>query len=184
MQAGEQMDEKLRVDTLESTEEKEDISHLANRMFDQNVIFEEEKPLGREYFDAVHHGELKPNTDHIVLTRSMYNKSVIKIEENTKQEIRDAKKYIPLYILIIVLLYVLTVAINTVCHNVGIEPLLRLSGGVSAAALMILPALSFIFAYTTIKRVKNAKRAREKALQRLEDDKKECMILGTYDALN
>ena len=79
------MDEKLRVDTLESTEEKEDISHLVNRMFDQNVIFEEEKPLGREYFDAVHHGELKPNTDQIVLTRSMYNKSVIKKLESTKK---------------------------------------------------------------------------------------------------
>lgn len=177
------MDEKLKVDTLEPTEEKEDISHLANRMFDENVVYEEEKPVGREYFDAVHHGQLKPNTDQIVLTRSMYNKSVMKIEENTKKEIHDAVKYVPLYVLIIVLLYVLTVAINTVCHNVGIEPLLRLSGGVSAAALMILPALSFTFGYVTIKRVKNAKRAREKALQRLEDDKKECMILGTYDAL-
>ena len=50
------MDEKSRVDILETSGEKEDISHLANRMFDENVVCEEEKPFGREYFDAVHHG--------------------------------------------------------------------------------------------------------------------------------
>ena len=177
------MDEKLRVDTLESTEEKEDISHFVNRMFDQNVIFEEEKPLGREYFDAVHHGELKPNTDHIVLTRSMYNKSVIKIEENTKQEIRDAKKYVPLYIIGIGLILFGVLAFTTACGLSGLEPLLRLAGGVWAGAVVALPTLCYIFAYTTIKRIKRAKRAREKALQRLEEQKQECMILGTYDAL-
>lgn len=177
------MDEKLRVDTLESTEEKEDISHLANRMFDQNVIFEEEKPAGREYFDAIHHGQLKPNTDQIVMTRSMYNKSVMKIEENTKQEIRDAIKYVPLYIVIVAVLLFGVLAFTTACGLIGLEPTIRLAGGVWAGAIVVLPTLCFIFAYTTIKRVKNAKRAREKALRRLEDDKKECMILGTYDAL-
>ncbi len=177
------MDEKIKVDSLETTEEKPDISHLANSIFDENIVYEEHGPVGREYFDAVHHGELKPNTDQIVMTRSMYNKSVMKIEENTKAEIKDAKKYVPLYVLIVVLLYVLTVAINTVCHNVGLEPFLRLSGGVSAAALMIFPTLIFFFTFTTIKRIKNAKRAREKALKRLEESKQECMIVGTYDAL-
>ena len=177
------MDENSKANRLE-TEEKPDISHLANRMFDQNVVCEEEeKPLGREYFDAVHHGELKPNTDHIVMTRSMYNKSVIKIEEGTKEEIKEAKKYIPIYVIIEVLLFVLTIAINTVCHNIGLEPLVRLSGGVSAAALMILPALIFLFTASTFKKIKKAKKAREKALQRLEQTKQECMMMGTYDAL-
>lgn len=176
------MDEKLNNQSVE-TEEKSDISHLANRMFDENVVCEEEKPLGREYFDAVHHGELKPNTDHIVMTRSMYNKSVIKIEENTKAEIKEAKKYIPIYVIIEILLFVLTVAINTVCHNIGLEPLIRLSGGVSAAALMILPALIYLFTAATVKKIKRAKTAREKALQRLEQTKQECMMMGTYDAL-
>ena len=176
------MDEKLNNQSVE-TEEKSDISHLANRMFDENVVCEEEKPFGREYFDAVHHGELKPNTDHIVMTRSMYNKSVIKIEENTKAEIKEAKKYIPIYVIIEILLCILTVAINTVCHNIGLEPLIRLSGGVSAAALMILPALIYLFTAATVKRIKRAKTAREKALQRLEQTKQECMMMGTYDAL-
>ena len=176
------MDEKLNNQSVE-TEEKSDISHLANRMFDENVVCEEEKPLGREYFDAVHHGELKPNTDHIVMTRSMYNKSVIKIEEDTKAEIKEAKKYIPIYVIIEILLFVLTVAINTVCHNIGLEPLIRLSGGVSAAALMILPALIYLFTAATVKKIKRAKTAREKALQRLEQTKQECMMMGTYDAL-
>ena len=176
------MDEKLNNQSVE-TEEKSDISHLANRMFDENVVCEEEKPLGREYFDAVHHGELKPNTDHIVMTRSMYNKSVIKIEEDTKAEIKEAKKYIPIYVIIEILLFVLTVAINTVCHNIGLEPLIRLSGGVSAAALMILPALIYLFTAATVKKIKRAKTAREKALQRLEQAKQECMMMGTYDAL-
>ena len=176
------MDEKLNNQSVE-TEEKSDISHLANRMFDENVVCEEEKLLGREYFDAVHHGELKPNTDHIVMTRSMYNKSVIKIEENTKAEIKEAKKYIPIYVIIEILLFVLTVAINTVCHNIGLEPLIRLSGGVSAAALMILPALIYLFTAATVKKIKRAKTAREKALQRLEQTKQECMMMGTYDAL-
>lgn len=183
MQVGERMDEKSRVDSLESLEEKPDISHLANRMFDENVVYEEEKPLGREYFDAVHHGGLKPNTDHIVMTRSMYNKSVMKIEENTKAEIKEAKKYIPIYVIIEILLSILTVAINTVCHNIGLEPFIRLSGGVSAAALMILPALIYLFTAATVKKIRRAKKARESALQRLEQTKQECMMMGTYDAL-
>ncbi len=176
------MDEKLNNQSVE-TEEKSDISHLANRMFDENVVCEEEKPLGREYFDAVHHGELKPNTDHIVMTRSMYNKSVIKIEENTKAEIKEAKKYIPIYVAIVVLLYILTVAINTVFRSIGDTALSMLSGGVSAAALMILPALIFLFTASTFKKIKRAKKARESALQRLEQTKQECMMMGTYDAL-
>lgn len=165
------------------TEQKNDISHLANRMFDENIVYEEEKPLGREYFDAVHHGDLKPNTDHIVMTRSMYNKSVMKIEENTKAEIKEAIKYIPIYVIIEILLFILTVAINTVCHNIGLEPLIRLSGGVSAAALMILPALIYLFTAATVKKIKRAKKARENALNRLEQTKQECMMMGTYDAL-
>ncbi len=177
------MDEKLKVDTLEPTEEKEDISHLVNRMFDENVVCEEEKPVGREYFDAVHHGQLKPNTDQIVLTRSMYNKSVMKIEENTKQEIREAKKYVPLYIIGIGLILFGVLAFTTACGLTGLEPLIRLAGGVWAGAVVALPTISIFLAVSTIKKIKRAKRAREKALQRLEDDKKECMILGTYDAL-
>ena len=112
------MDENL-IDKSVETEEKPDISHLANRMFDENIIYEEEKPLGREYFDAVHHGELRPNTDHIVLTRSMYNKSVMKIEENTMAEIKEAKKYIPIYVAIVVLLYILVVAVNMLSRSIG-----------------------------------------------------------------
>lgn len=176
------MDESLKNKSAEF-EEKPDISHLANRMFDENIIYEEEKPLGREYFDAVHHGELRPNTDHIVMTRSMYNKSVMKIEENTKAEIKEAIKYIPIYVIIEILLFILTVAINTVCHNIGLEPFIRLSGGVSAAALMILPALIFLFIASTFKKIKRAKKGRESALQRLEQTKQECMMMGTYDAL-
>ena len=176
------MDEKLNNQSVE-IEEKSDISHLANRMFDENVVCEEEKPLGREYFDAVHHGELKPNTDHIVMTRSMYNKSVIKIEENTKAEIKEAKKYIPIYVAIVVLLYILVVAINMLSRSIGDIVVLSLSSGINAAAYMIFPALIFFFTASTVKRIKRAKTAREKALQRLEQTKQECMMMGTYDAL-
>ena len=177
------MDEKLRVDTFESTEEKEDISHLANRMFDQNVIFEEEKPLGREYFDAVHHGELKPNTDHIVMTRSMYNRSLIKIEEHTKAEIKEATKYIPIYVIGVGLLVFGVLAFTTACGLIGVEPTIRLGAGVWAGAVVALPTISIFLAGTVVKKIKRAKRARENALQRLEQTKQECMMMGTYDAL-
>ena len=176
------MDESLKNKSAEF-EEKPDISYLANRMFDENIIYEEEKPLGREYFDAVHHGELRPNTDHIVMTRSMYNKSVMKIEENTKAEIKEAKKYIPVYVAIVISLYILTVAVNTVFRSIGDQALFMLSGGVTAAACMILPALIFLFIASTFKKIKRAKKGRESALQRLEQTKQECMMMGTYDAL-
>ena len=176
------MDENL-IDKSVETEEKPDISHLANRMFDENIIYEEEKPLGREYFDAVHHGELRPNTDHIVLTRSMYNKSVMKIEENTMAEIKEAKKYIPIYVAIVVLLYILVVAVNMLSRSIGDIVVLSLSSGINAAAYMILPALVFLFTASTFKKIKRAKKGRESALQRLEQTKQECMMMGTYDAL-
>lgn len=176
------LDEKLKNEIVE-TEEKPDISHLANRMFDENVIFEEEKPLGREYFDAVHNGELKPNTDHIVMTRSMYNRSVIKIEENTKAEIKEVIKYIPIYVIGVGLLLFGVLAFTTACGLIGLEPTIRLAGGAWAGAVVALPTISIFLAGTVIKRVKRAKSAREKALQSLEQAKQECMMMGTYDAL-
>ncbi len=176
------MDENLKNKNIE-TEEKQDISHLANRLFDENVVYEEEKPLGREYFDAVHHGELRPNTDHIVMTRSMYNKSVIKIEENTKAEIKEAKKYIPIYVIGIGLILFGVLAFTTACGLIGLEPTMRLAGGVWAGTVVALPTISFFLASSTVKRIKRAKTAREKALQRLEQTKQECMLMGTYDAL-
>lgn len=176
------MDENLKNESVE-TEEKPDISHLANRLFDENVVYEEEMPLGREYFDAVHHGELKPNTDHIVMTRSMYNKSVMKIEENAKAEIKEAKKYIPIYVIGIGLILFGVLAFTTACGLIGLEPTIRLAGGVWAGTVVALPTISIFLAASTVKRIKRAKSAREKALQRLEQTKQECMMMGTYDAL-
>ncbi len=177
------MDENSRVNTLTTTEEKEDISHLANRIFDENVVHEEEKPLGREYFDAVHNGKLKPNTDHIVMTRSMYNKSVMKIEENTKAEIKEAKKYIPIYVIGVGITFFGVLAFTTACGLIGLEPTIRLGAGVWAGAIVALPTISVFLAGSVVKKIKRAKKAREKALKRLEESKQECMIMGTYDAL-
>lgn len=177
------MGEKLKADIIVTSKETTDISHFANRMFDENVVFEEEKPLGREYFDAVHHGELKPNTDHIVMTRSMYNKSVMKIEENTKAEIKEAKKYIPIYVIGIGLILFGVLSFTTACGLIGLEPTIRLAGGVWAGTVVALPTISIFLAASTVNKIKRAKKARENALKRLEQTKQECMMMGTYDAL-
>ena len=76
-----------------------------------------------------------------------------------------------------------TVAVNTVFRSIGDQALFMLSGGVTAAACMILPALIFLFIASTFKKIKRAKKGRESALQRLEQTKQECMMMGTYDAL-
>lgn len=176
------MDEKLRVDILESTEEKPDISHIPDSMFDQNIP--PQQIINRDYFEVLYDGELKPVTDQIVMTRSTYLDSVADIENDTEKEIKNIIKHIPLNMLCCFAFLALAWAsfkILVYCISEGLAYTnffaMLLCGSVVGFLLV-----SFCLTYSTIKRIIRAKKAREEALETLEERKKECMSMGMYDA--
>ena len=176
------MDEKLRVDILETTGDKEDISHIPNSMFDQNVA--PQQIVNRDYFEVLYDGELEPMTDQIVMTRSMYIESIYDIEQDTKAEIKDTIKHIPLNALYCSAFLVLAYAsfkalVYSTANGLGFENWAAL---VLCASLISFVLLSFALTFSTIKRIVRAKKARIEALHTLEESKKECMSMGTYDA--
>lgn len=176
------MDEKLRVDILETSGEKEDISHIPNSMFDQNTA--PQQIVNRDYFEVLYDGEIDPLTDQIVMTRSMYIESIYDIEQDTKEEIKDTIKHIPLNALYCSAFLVLAwasfkILVYFVAKGSRYTDILA---AVFCASIIGFLIVSFFLTFSTIKRIIRAKKARKEALQTLEESKKECMAMGTYDA--
>ncbi len=175
------MEEKIGTDTPKTTEEKEDISHLPNSLFDQNLPPQE--IVNRDYFEVLYDGELKPLTDQIVMTRSGYLNDIADIENDTEKEIKYIIKYIPinaLYCFSFVVLAVVSVKLIPffIVNNLSVDFLAILICGSVIGFLVTSSCLTF----STIKRIVRAKKARIEALETLEERKKECMANGTYDA--
>ena len=176
------MDEKLRVDVLETSGDKEDISHIPNSMFDQNLPPQE--IVNRDYFEVLYDGEIKPLTDQIVMTRSMYLDSIADIERDTRKEIKDVIKHIPLnalYCFAFVALAIVSVKIIPF-WIVNSLPCFDLVAFLLLGSVVGFFVASFCLTFSTIKRIVRAKKARVEALKTLEERKKECMSMGTYDA--
>ena len=176
------MDEKLRIDVLESAEEKPDISHIPNSMFDQNAPFQE--IVNRDYFEVLYGGEIKPITDQIVMTRSMYLDSIADIEKDTEKEIKDVIKHIPLNALYCFAFVALAIASVKVIPFwiVNNLPCVDLFAFLLFGSVVGFFVASYCLTFSTIKRIVRAKKARLEALETLEERKKEFMSMGMYDA--
>lgn len=199
------MEEKLRVDVLETSGDKEDISHLANRMFDQNVdSFAEGETMNRDYLHQIYGEDMEILNKEVRLTRTKHYEMREKIEESFTNSISyERKKTI---IIAIVYAVVLVVAISLILmsfsyFNIFMDLNVKkyfevvdgsmLQGTWSAGGffftvgwMLLVVSTSFLgaFIYSTIKNVRQYKAKRERSLKLLEENKREQMLLGLYDA--
>ncbi len=199
------MDEKLRTDVLEASGDKEDISHLANRMFDQNVSsFAEGETMNRDYLHRIYGESMDFLNKEVRLTRTKHYEMRENIEESFSESINhERKKMVMIAIVYAVLMVfaILSIVISLYYFDIFIEfnakkylehvdgNMLRGSWGVGGfffsvgwMILTISTGLFGAFVYSTIKNVKQYKKKRKRALEILEENKFEQMLLGLYDA--
>ncbi len=199
------MDEKLRVDILEQTEEKPDISHIPNSMFDQNVdSFAEGETMNRDYLNKIYGESMDFLNKEVRLTRTKHYEMREKIEERFANNIKNERKKM----IIIAVVYALVLIVAVFSINIALSyfeifiewnakkyfeyvdgNMLRgLWGaggfffGVGWIILTISTGFFGAFVYSTIKNVRQYKNKRERALKLLEENKYEQMLLGLYDA--
>lgn len=199
------MDEKLRVDTLESTEEKPDISHIPNSMFDQNInSFTDGENMDRNYLNRIYGESMDFLNKEVRLTRTRHYEMREDIEKTFAESLQQEKKKI--VIVSVIFLGLIIFAIVSFCvssHSFDVyhklyelsfyewvdRAILRaywaqggLFFGIGWIVLVISVTVFGVFVYSTIKNVRQYKKKRKRALEILEENKREQMLLGHYDA--
>ncbi len=198
------MDEKLRDDIPEMTEEKPDISHIPNSMFDQNTAtFNEGETMNRDYLHQIYGESMDFLNKEVRLTRTKHYEMREKVEENFNDSVKHEKKKFA----IILVVYVVLMAFAIFSIAISIEffqgfvivdsqkyfadvkynprSLWGAGGfffGVGWIIFTISTGVFGAFVYSTIKNVKQYKEKKIRALKILEENKYEQMLLGLYDA--
>ena len=159
---------------------KENIADSYNSVFDENISYvEDEKFENREYFQHVHGGELD-EWGYVLFTRSQYTKQYLEIEENYQKEKKEQIKSIcivcAIFVVATIILFIVEkiMQANPMLLNVVINAL------VTGARLLSVAALLF-FVLGLLKKLKQLKKHRQLAIDRLNAFKNEHMTNGTYD---
>lgn len=187
--------------------QKEDISETYNDVFAQNTTTEaaESEMMNRDYFHHVYGEEINALSKVVLLTRTQYLKRVEDIKVTYAKEYKADK--IRIIVSSVILCICIVSAISFYAQglhyydlfaeniiDVGISggytvselkamwQIFGLSGMMGSVFLMVGGIQFFLLGYGNIKHIKKLKRNEEKALQHLEDQKKENMLMGTYDA--
>lgn len=199
------MDEKLRVDILETSGDKEDISHIPNSMFDQNTAsFVKGETMNRDYLYEIFGESMDFLNKDVRLTRTKHYEMREKIERGFEESIQYEKK--KMTILMVILLVFIIFSIISFCvsangfnmyhelyklsfHEYVDKEIVRsywamggLFFGIGWIVLVTSVTIFGAFVYSTIKNIKQYKEKRKRALEILEEDKFEQMLLGLYDA--
>ena len=199
------MDEKLRDDIPEMAEEKPDISHIPNSIFDQNVNnFTESETMNREYLQRIYGESMDFLNKEVRLTRTKHYEMREKIENSFDEKLQyEKKKMLVLSIVFAVLILFAVISFCVSAHSFDVYHELcdisfyewvdkkdvraywamgGLFFGIGWIVLVTSVTIFGAFVYSTIKNVKQYKKKKERAIQNLEETKHEQMLLGLYDA--
>ena len=199
------MEEKLRVDILETTRNKEDISHIPNSMFDQNTAtFDKVKTMNRDYLHRIYGESMDFLNKEVRLTRTKYYEMREDIEKGFVESIQYEKKKI----VVITAIFLVLIIFAAICFGIsansfdkyhelydlsfyeyldknivrGYWAMGGLFFGIGWIAFVTGVTVFGMLVYNSIKNIKQYKKKQENALNRLEQTKQECMMMGTYDA--
>lgn len=199
------MDEKLRVDVLESTEKKPDISYIPNSMFDQNTAsFFRSETMNRDYLYHIYGENMDFLNKEVRLTRTKHYEMREKIEKGFAESIRYEKKKMVIVTAIFLVLVIFAVvsfglsadsfdkyeeihklSFNEFVDRKYVRAYWAMGGlffGVGWIALVTGVTGYGVIVFNAIKNIKQYKKKKERALEKLEESKREQMLLGRYDA--
>lgn len=193
------MDENLKT-------EKPDISHIPNSMFDQNTAsFIDGETMNRDYLYHIYGESMDFLNKEVRLTRTKYYEALEKVEQNFKREMDQSKKVLIVSLIILAVCIVSAFSfyeLGARYYNLFAENMwdVASSSGYSYSDLKVMWQIFglsmmmgslfllvggiqlYMLGFGSIKRMKELKKTREKAVQRLETNKFEQMLLGLYDA--
>lgn len=183
---------------------RKDLSEKLDEMFDQNETANDEM-MNRDYLNHIYADDMDSLCKYVLLTRTQHLKRVDDTNKSYEKKISEAKK--PLIISIIILAIFIGIAISfysqaityyntflaeiwnmgsssgyTETELVYIWRIFGLSLLFGTVSLMIGGLQFFFIGVGKIKQIKDLKKSCERAIQNLEDIKKEKMLTGTYDA--
>ena len=199
------MDEKLRVDVLESTEKKPDISYIPNSMFDQNTAsFVRSETMNRDYLYHIYGENMDFLNKEVRLTRTKHYEMREKIEKGFAESIRYEKKKMVIVTAIFLVLVIFAIvsfglsadsfdkyeeihklSFNEFVDRKYVRAYWAMGGlffGVGWIALVTGVTGYGVIVFNAIKNIKQYKKKKERALEKLEENKREQMLLGRYDA--
>lgn len=199
------MDEKLRVDVLESTEKKPDISYIPNSMFDQNTAsFVRSETMNRDYLYHIYGENMDFLNKEVRLTRTKHYEMREKIEKGFAESIRYEKKKMVIVTAIFLVLVIFAIvsfglsadsfdkyeeihklSFNEFVDRKYVRAYWAMGGlffGVGWIALVSGVTGYGVIVFNAIKNIKQYKKKKERALEKLEESKREQMLLGRYDA--
>ncbi|MBQ6936504.1 MAG: hypothetical protein IJN49_08130 [Clostridia bacterium] len=199
------MDEKLRVDVLESTEKKPDISYIPNSMFDQNTAsFFRSETMNRDYLYHIYGESMDFLNKEVRLTRTKHYEMREKIEKGFAESIRYEKKKMVIVTAIFLVLVIFAIvsfglsadsfdkyeeihklSFNEFVDRKYVRAYWAMGGlffGVGWIALVTGVTGYGVIVFNAIKNIKQYKKKKERALEKLEESKREQMLLGRYDA--
>jgi hypothetical protein len=191
--------------------ERKDISQDYNSIFDQNNSdFLEEDNMNRDYLQMIYNDDMDSLNKEIRMTRTQYYQKHQKIVDDFEKEIKIYKKNLKIFT--IIMLVFVGFGLFSLYMSLDFHDLYReayrdivfstletgsdndqevaeyIRMGIAAfgttATISLLVGFSefAFFGGGTIKHIYRLNKNRQRALNRLEDMKKEHMLAGTYDA--
>lgn len=193
------------MDEKDINNQKEDISASYNDIFQYNVVDVEPEIMNRDYLNQFYDDDMDSLSKVVLLTRTQHLRRVEETKQSFEKEIKWSKKL--LTVSVIILAVFIGAAISFYSQGLRYQELFTenvmdvgISGGYSVSELkamwqvfglsgmagslfLLVGGIQFyLLGVGNIRRIKKLKQSREKALQNLEDIKKENMLMGTYDA--
>ena len=190
--------------------QKEDISESYNEIFDYNTINVESEMMNRDYLHHIYDEDMDSLSKVTLLTRTQHLRRVEETKQSFEKEINWSKKLVTVSAIILAVFIGTAISFyaqglnfyemflenmgNIKSYNngeingysmgtlKGMWQIFGLSGMAGSLFLLVGGFQFYLLGYGNIKRMRNLKKTREKALEKLEEIKKENMLMGTYDA--
>lgn len=184
-----------------------------NSIFDyntQNEIFDSNN-MNRDYLNSIYNEDMSFLNKDTRLTRTQYYQRKQELEESFDKEIKGYKKRLLLFSILFSLLGgfgLLSYHISQTYHSLYLDAYEKILSSTVAEgtvgdqqlanyirfaivifatiAVFCIAAAIFLFLFLNtgiIKHILRLKKRKKIALEHLEEEKKECMLLGVYDAI-
>lgn len=162
--------------------EKKDISSTYNSIFDQNTVTEIEDVIeGKEYQQAIFGQDIDGAINDVLYTRTQYIKDYSGIVDNYKKERNEQIKCIGM----VCVAYAVITAISLFVENfMYAHPMLlnTVIDGLLTAVKAFSAPICLLVVLGFLKRLKQLKKHKQTAIEKLDNLKQEHMQEGTYDA--
>lgn len=162
--------------------EKKDISSTYNSIFDQNTVTELEDVVeGKEYQQAIFGQDMNGAINEVLYTRTQYIKDYSEIDEYYQREKKEQIKCIGM----VCVIYAVVTAVSLFVENfMYAHPMMLntvINGLLTAVKVFSGPICLFII-LGFLKKLRQLKKHRQTAIEKLDNLKNEHITNATYDA--